>query len=121
MDQWRTEGRSAVWLHLPLSLCALVPVAAEAGFQLHHGRGEEVVMNRWLLEHKSNKLPHYASHQVGVCGEHQYIREEWRGRGDCMCSCLFCWLPPGVVYREDTGEILVTQDKFKVCCICAYK
>lgn len=51
-------------------------------------------MSRWLLEDKSDKLPPYASHQVGVSG---------------------------VVYRDDTEEILVTQDKHKVedtLCVC---
>ncbi len=68
VSQWRSEGRSAVWLHIPISLSSLIPMAAEQGFALHHGEGEEVVMNLWLLEDRPNKLPHYASHQVGVCG-----------------------------------------------------
>ena len=69
ITDWRAEGRNAVWLHIPISLSALIPLAAGLGFTLHHARGKEVVMNRWLREDKPNKLPHYASHQVGVCGK----------------------------------------------------
>lgn len=68
VSHWRSEGRSAVWLHIPISLSSLIPIAREQGFVLHHGKGEEVVMTLWLLDHKPSKLPHYATHQVGVCG-----------------------------------------------------
>jgi 8-oxo-dGTP pyrophosphatase MutT (NUDIX family) len=43
-------------------------------------------MCRWLDGSRESKIPPFASHQVGVCG---------------------------VVLREDTQEILVTQDKYK--------
>ncbi len=68
ISHWQSEGRSAVWLHIPISLSSLIAAASEQGFSLHHGKGEEVVMNLWLLEDKPNKLPHYATHQVRVCG-----------------------------------------------------
>ena len=67
--EWKSQNRSAVWLHIPISLSALIPLAAEQGFTLHHGKDQEVVMSYWLLEDKPNKLPPYASHQVGVCGK----------------------------------------------------
>lgn len=86
MEDWRSKGHSAVWLHVPIPLCHLISVAADQGFTLHHGMEGEVVMSKWLQEHRVNRLPHYASHQVGVCG---------------------------VVLREDTNELLVTQDKYK--------
>ena len=76
---WKAEGRSAIWLHIPLQLSALIPLVADLGFTLHHAQGEEVVMNRWLLENKHNKLPHYASHQVGACGK----RERENGGAAC--------------------------------------
>ena len=66
---WKSENRPAVWLHIPTFLGELIPVATEQGFTLHHAKGEVIVMSRWLHENRPNKLPHYASHQVGVCGE----------------------------------------------------
>ena len=79
ISHWKAEGRSAIWLHIPLQLSALLPLAADLGFTLHHAQGKEVVMNRWLLENKHNKLPHYASHQVGACGK----RERENGGAAC--------------------------------------
>lgn len=67
--EWKSENRPAVWLHVPTFLGGLIPAASEQGFTLHHAKGEEIVMSRWLDESRPSKLPNYASHQVGVCGE----------------------------------------------------
>lgn len=56
-------------LHIPAFLGELIPVALTQGFTLHHAKGEEIVMSRWLQTERPSKLPNYASHQVGVCGE----------------------------------------------------
>ena len=69
ITEWKSENRPAVVLHIPTFLGELIPVASEQGFTLHHAKGEEIVMARWLQTERPNKLPHYASHQVGVCGE----------------------------------------------------
>ena len=68
LGQWRDEGRSAVWLTLPLSLTPLIPSLAKLGFCLHHTKVSDVVLSCWLQENKSSRLPPYGSHQVGVCG-----------------------------------------------------
>ena len=74
VQQWKSEGRSAAWLHVPVDQIALVHEAHEEGFKLHHARedeegGGEVVLSMWLDNSRPCKLPHYASHQVGVCGK----------------------------------------------------
>lgn len=69
VEDWRTRGHSAVWLHVPIPLSRLISLASEQGFTLHHGTQHEVVMSKWLQDHKINRLPSYASHQIGVCGE----------------------------------------------------
>ena len=114
ISHWKAEGRTAIWLHIPLPLSALIPLAADLGFTLHHARGEEVVMNRWLREDKHNKLPHYASHQVGACGKREREKMVVQLVGLRTCNCLpHIDTHTGVVYREDTDEVLVAQDKFK--------
>ena len=77
-QQWQSEGRSGVWLHLPLSLASLAPEAASVGFSLHHASPEQgsVVMCAWLEEGAASRLPHYASHHVGVSGEGTGRRRE---------------------------------------------
>ena len=73
LAEWKLQNRSAVWLHIPIALGALIPLAAEKGFTIHHGGAEEVVMNQWLATNRPNKLPDYASHQVGVCGKDRSV------------------------------------------------
>lgn len=34
----------------------------------HHAKSDYVMMTRWLPENEENKLPHYATHYVGVGG-----------------------------------------------------
>jgi 8-oxo-dGTP pyrophosphatase MutT (NUDIX family) len=76
-----------VWLHLPLPLLHLANEAVEAGFSLHHASpgDRSLVLCAWL-EDSPSRLPPYASHQVGVSG---------------------------VVWREDTDQLLTVQDKYK--------
>lgn len=67
--QWKDEGRSAVWLHIPIDNCHFIKTAIGMGFGLHHASNNEVVLNQWLDTNRPNKIPPFASHQVGVCGQ----------------------------------------------------
>ena len=60
-----------MWLHLPLPLAHLVSEAVVAGFSLHHASPEEqsIVLSAWLEEDSPSRLPHYASHSLGVSGD----------------------------------------------------
>ncbi|XP_062874817.1 nucleoside diphosphate-linked moiety X motif 6 [Trichomycterus rosablanca] len=82
---WRSEGRVAVWLHVPLRCIRLAGVAALQGFKFHHANGDEAVLSLWTGQGES-RLPNYATHQVGVAG---------------------------AVVDEPGGKVLVVQDKNK--------
>jgi 8-oxo-dGTP pyrophosphatase MutT (NUDIX family) len=86
LDKWREEKRNAVWLHVPIALATYIPEAAKHGFTYHHALDSKAVLSLWMCETKENKLPPYASHQVGVAG---------------------------FVLREDTKEVLVIRDRFR--------
>ncbi|XP_053259446.1 nucleoside diphosphate-linked moiety X motif 6 isoform X1 [Podarcis raffonei] len=83
--QWRTEGYVAVWLHVPILQSRFIAVAAEQGFAFHHAESDCATLTLWLAEGHS-RLPHYATHQVGVAG---------------------------AVLDVHTGKILVVQDRNK--------
>lgn len=68
-------------------------------------------MNKWLQKDRVNRLPRYASHQVGVCGESTVESKL------TVTPIMHVVRLLGVVLREDTREILVTQDKYKVCVV----
>lgn len=64
--EWANEGYKVVWLEVPLPKAALVPVAAEAGFDFHHADANYVLMTRRLIE--DAHIPPYASHYIGAGG-----------------------------------------------------
>ncbi|XP_072261895.1 nucleoside diphosphate-linked moiety X motif 6 [Pyxicephalus adspersus] len=83
--RWKEEGRTAVWLHIPITLSGLITYAAMEGFHFHHAENDTSTLTLWLKEGPS-RLPGFATHQVGVAG---------------------------AVLDEDTGRVLVVQDKNK--------
>ena len=66
LQQWAAGGVRVVWLNLPLSSAALVPIAAGAGFVFHHCDEDDLTMTRRLIEHAF--VPPHATHFVGVGG-----------------------------------------------------
>ena len=50
LDAWEDEGYKVVWMEIPISKSALVPVALEAGFTYHHATETEVLLTRRLEE-----------------------------------------------------------------------
>ncbi|XP_053072964.1 nucleoside diphosphate-linked moiety X motif 6 isoform X2 [Acinonyx jubatus] len=86
IQQWRSEGRIAVWLHIPILQSQFIAPAASLGFCFHHAESDSSTLTLWLGEGPS-RLPGYATHQVGVAG---------------------------AVFDENTRKILVVQDRNKV-------
>mmetsp|Transcript_37402 Transcript_37402/g.60869 ORF Transcript_37402/g.60869 Transcript_37402/m.60869 type:complete len:270 (+) Transcript_37402:627-1436(+) len=66
VEQWRKEGRNAVWLPLDVNEIALAKVAYDQGFRFHSAKGRTTVLVQWLPEDVPNKVPHFGFHQVGV-------------------------------------------------------
>ncbi|XP_066429878.1 nucleoside diphosphate-linked moiety X motif 6 isoform X1 [Eleutherodactylus coqui] len=85
LKRWREEGRIAVWLHIPIMLSGLITCAASEGFTFHHAEKDTSTLTLWL-KNGPNKLPGYATHQVGVAG---------------------------AVLDEVSGKVLVVQDRNK--------
>ncbi|XP_060102801.1 nucleoside diphosphate-linked moiety X motif 6 [Heteronotia binoei] len=85
VNQWKAEGHKAVWLHVPILQSKFITAAAEQGFTFHHAVSDSATLTLWLGEGLS-KLPHYATHQLGVAG---------------------------AVLDVNTGKVLVVQDRNK--------
>jgi 8-oxo-dGTP pyrophosphatase MutT (NUDIX family) len=66
LDTWRSDGRLAVWLEVPIANAVLVPVAVEAGFSYHHAGEDYLLLTRRLVE--DAHIPPYASHYIGAGG-----------------------------------------------------
>jgi len=85
LEQWKAEGKVAVWLHVPISLSRCAGAASSHGFTFHHAKQDRAILALWLGEGES-RLPGFATHQVGVAG---------------------------AVVDESNGKVLVVQDKNK--------
>ena len=69
LQDWQREGIKGVWLKVPTSLIALVPIAVEQhGFVPHHAAPGHVMLRRWLRVGKPDTMPQAASHFCGVAG-----------------------------------------------------
>ena len=66
LDLWKSEGVRVVWLEVPISKAALVPVAVEAGFSYHHAGEQYLMLTHRLVE--GAHIPPYASHYIGAGG-----------------------------------------------------
>jgi 8-oxo-dGTP pyrophosphatase MutT (NUDIX family) len=66
LDSWRSDGRLAVWLEVPITRAPLVPVAVEAGFTYHHSAEDYLMLTLRLVE--GAHIPPYASHYIGAGG-----------------------------------------------------
>lgn len=63
---WQAEGLLVVWLEVPLSHAALIPVAVEAGFTFHHTSHQYLMLTHSLVDDAF--IPPYATHYVGAGG-----------------------------------------------------
>ncbi|NP_001277973.1 nucleoside diphosphate-linked moiety X motif 6 isoform 1 [Mus musculus] len=86
IQQWRSEGRIAAWLHIPILQSHFIAPAASLGFCFHHAKPHSSTLTLWLGEGPS-RLPGYATHQVGVAG---------------------------AVFDVSTRKVLVVQDRNKL-------
>ncbi|GAU89064.1 hypothetical protein RvY_01659 [Ramazzottius varieornatus] len=65
----KADGIRGMWLYLPISTLALVPICLAQGFSLHHCRDGYLLMNMWLLDSAvPSTMPKYTTHTVGVAG-----------------------------------------------------
>ena len=66
LENWRSDGILVVWLEVPISKSALVPVAVECGFTYHHAGDDYLLLTLRLVE--GAHVPPFASHYIGAGG-----------------------------------------------------
>ena len=104
LQVWKMEGYLVVWLEVPITRAALVPVAVEAGFTFHHTGRDYLMMTHALVD--SAFVPAYATHYIGAGGvvvnaaqELLVVSEKYRARRGPSYK-----LPGGALHQ---GEHLV--------------
>ena len=66
LEVWKQEGFKLVWLEVPISKAALIPLAVDSGFNFHHS-GDDYLMMTLPLE-EGAFVPAHASHYIGAGG-----------------------------------------------------
>ena len=66
--QWQKDAKKSVWMKVPIAQSYLIPVAFSHGFSYHHAVDDYAMLLKWLPKRVPNKVPPYATHQVGVSG-----------------------------------------------------
>lgn len=67
LARWKSEGKVAVWLRVPITMSRCAAAAAGRGFTFHHAQERHAVLSLWMGAGES-KLPGFATHQIGVAG-----------------------------------------------------
>ena len=100
LEKWRSEGHQSVMLRLELADAALAAAAAEHGFEFHHAEGQKCVLKCWLPP-TEDKVPPWATHQVGGCGfvlndkGELLVIKEWRFDDNGVRQPSAQWKMPG--------------------------
>ncbi|KAL7515928.1 hypothetical protein ACHAWX_000996 [Stephanocyclus meneghinianus] len=58
--------KTAIWITVPITRASLMEHAHKCGFTFHHAEGNMATLSKWLLENEENRIPAFATHQVGV-------------------------------------------------------
>lgn len=104
LEEFRQNKVKGVFLELDIEKYALIGVAKNHGFSFHHTENNTLAMQCWL-PNPPNRLPHYASHYVGVGG----LVVDWEQRKVLVIkekqgNDVFTWKIPGGLV--DVGEYI---------------
>jgi len=113
IDFWKTHDTISAWVHVPMNRARLVEALTEPdfAFELHHTNNTEqtIVLKRWLIDNTEDKIPPFATHQVGCAGfvlnekNELLVIREWSGPPSSRVPSTQWKLPGGLL---DAGESL---------------
>ena len=111
LKAWRAQGLNSVMLRVPIEESALCALASRHGFEFHHAAGGEAVLKCWLCPDREDKVPPFATHQVGGAGfvlsesGEILVVKEWRDAPDGQRVPSTQWkLPGGLLDRGESFE-----------------
>lgn len=120
LNYWAENDYTSAWLHIPASRAGLVetltsetatgPASIDSlSFDLHHVNATEstIILKKWLRPNAEDKIPPFASHQVGCAGfvlsedNELLVVREWTGPPSNRTPTKQWKLPGGLL---DAGE-----------------
>lgn len=126
IEFWKENGYTSAWITIPAKRASLIEQLSSSnnregdnfGFDLHHINSEQqtIVMKKWLVDGIEDKIPPWASHQVGVAGfvlndnnEILLIRE-WSGPLSNRAPSKQWKMPGGMLDRGESFEKAVIRE-----------
>mmetsp|Transcript_903 Transcript_903/g.1115 ORF Transcript_903/g.1115 Transcript_903/m.1115 type:complete len:326 (+) Transcript_903:42-1019(+) len=113
IDFWKANDKISAWVHVPMNRARLVEdlTNSDFKFELHHTNNTEqtIVLKRWLVDNTEDKIPPFATHQVGCAGfvlndkNELLVIREWSGPPSNRVASAQWKLPGGLL---DAGESL---------------
>ena len=107
---WSETGHKSCMLRLPIEHAGLATFCAEHGFTFHHAEGRHAVMKCWLQPHMEDKVPPFATHQVGIAGlvvdraGRILLVREWSDEAGQRVPSKQWKLPGGLLDRGESFE-----------------
>jgi len=112
---WKENNFTSTWIHVPQNRASLIEKLTSEkynyNFDLHHinTKDQTIALKKWLRPEYEDKIPPYATHQVGCAGfvlseENEILLvKEWRGPLGKRSPSKQWKLPGGLL---DAGESL---------------
>jgi len=119
LELWAAQGKKSCMLRLAIEHAGLAAVAASHGFEFHHAEGRTAVLKRWLQPNLPDKVPPFATHQVGIaglviCNGRILLVKEWRDGPDGTRQPSAQWkLPGGLLDRGEAFEQAAVREVFE--------
>ena len=66
LERWHEQKNQVVWIEIPLSHAACIPIAVNEGFVFHHSTTDYLMLTKQLV--KDAVVPLYATHYIGAGG-----------------------------------------------------
>lgn len=115
IDYWRSNDYTSAWVSVPTCQARLIQHLSSTdyspnfGFDLHHTNAtlQTIVLKKWLKEETDDKIPPFATHQVGCAGfvlnddNEILLVREWSGPLSNRTPTKQWKLPGGLL---DAGE-----------------
>ena len=114
---WKESDYTSAWITIPVTRARLVETLSlkdntNLCFDLHHINSSEqtIVMKKWLKTNIEDKIPPWASHQVGVAGfvlnddNEILLIKEWSGPLSSRVPSKQWKMPSGMLDRGESFE-----------------